>query len=286
MSSFGRYTPRRRREEEEEREGGGLPVIPLMIIVIFAGLLLGGLLAHFIGGSESATQEPENPPPVTPIAIATPAAAPTTQRPGERRVAILQPSSTRYPSPKPRPTLTPRPTPSSSLTPSFTSTPIVIAVQPKPPRPRKPFAAHPIAYGSGAPTANVEPLNSPASATLPPAPTESPRAAAETVRERPLANTVALHVPKSPAGVVRAYLSALVHGNDTAAATYLASGSPSEQFVRGGHIEDISSVDNGDGTYQVTADVSTNDGRYYVIATVAALPYGMLITDHYHIKPH
>jgi hypothetical protein len=106
------------------------------------------------------------------------------------------------------------------------------------------------------------------------------------VRERPLGNTVALHVPKSPEGVVRAYLSALVHGNDVEATQYLASGSPTEQFMRGGHVEDISSVDNGDGTYQVTADVSTREGRYYVIATVAALPYGMLITDHYHIKPH
>lgn len=85
---------------------------------------------------------------------------------------------------------------------------------------------------------------------------------------------------------MRAYLSALVHGDDSAATEYLASGSPTEQFVRGGRIQDISSIDNGDGTYQVTADVATRDGRYYVIATVAALPYGMLITDHYHIKPH
>jgi hypothetical protein len=282
MSSFGRYTPRRRREEEEEREGGGLPVIPLMIIVIFAGLLLGGLLAHIFGGTTATAQLPLTPPPVTPVAVATPSAHARAPRLRPKRVAAAQPLSA------PRPSRGRKPAPQTSTTPPPSATPITIAVQPNSPKPRKPLAAHPVSYESGAPAVHVEPLSSAASATLPPTATPSPatRPADETTHERSLANTVALHVPKSPEGVVRAYLSALVHGDDNAAAQYLASGSPTEQFVRGGRIEDVSSVDNGDGTYQVTADVSTRDGRYYVIATVAALPYGMLITDHYHIKPH
>jgi hypothetical protein len=85
---------------------------------------------------------------------------------------------------------------------------------------------------------------------------------------------------------VRAYLNALAHGRREAATNYLASGSPTEEsFMRGARIADIHTVDNGDGTYNVTADVIARDGRYRVIATVAALPYGMLITDHFAMRP-
>jgi hypothetical protein len=95
-----------------------------------------------------------------------------------------------------------------------------------------------------------------------------------------------LHLPTTPDAVVRAYLSDLAHGHTDAAAAYLASGSPTEEgFMHGARIAAIHSVNNGDGTYNVTADVVTRNGRYRVIATVAALPYGMLITDHFSMKP-
>lgn len=53
-----------------------------------------------------------------------------------------------------------------------------------------------------------------------------------------------------------------------------------------GHINDVRSSSNGDGTYRVTADVTTDGGEYYITFTVAAMPQGMLITDHFFIKPH
>ncbi len=93
-------------------------------------------------------------------------------------------------------------------------------------------------------------------------------------------------ITSDPTDVVRAYLYALARGDESEAESYLASGEPSETFMRDdGRIGDISSTDNGDGTYLVTADVRSSSGRYRVTFTVAALPQGMLITDHFYVKP-
>ena len=90
-----------------------------------------------------------------------------------------------------------------------------------------------------------------------------------------------------PTEVVRAYLYALARGNTAQAISYLASGSPEEPFMRdGARIGAIESTSNGDGTYLVTADVRTRSGHYRVTCTVAALPQGMVITDHFYVKPH
>lgn len=89
-----------------------------------------------------------------------------------------------------------------------------------------------------------------------------------------------------PTDVVRAYLYALARGNDSQASRYLASGEPEEPFMSdGAHVGDIESSNNGDGTYLVTADVRAKSGNYRVTFTVAALPEGMVITDHFYVKP-
>lgn len=88
---------------------------------------------------------------------------------------------------------------------------------------------------------------------------------------------------------MRAYLYALSRGARAEAENYLASGSgaPSEDFMaNGGRIADVRSSPNGDGTYRVIADVRAASGEYYITFTVAALPQGMLITNHFYIKPH
>lgn len=88
-----------------------------------------------------------------------------------------------------------------------------------------------------------------------------------------------------PDAVVRAYLYALARGNAAEAASYLASGEPAEPFMRGARIEALQSTSNGDGTYLVTADVRASSGEYRITCTVAALPQGMMITDHFYVKP-
>jgi hypothetical protein len=86
--------------------------------------------------------------------------------------------------------------------------------------------------------------------------------------------------------VVRAYLDALAHGDRTAAASYLATGTPSETFMNtDSRIESIRSSNVGPQEYRVTADVQTGSGEYYITFTVEQNPSGFEITDHYSIKP-
>lgn len=258
-----------------------------MIIVVFAGLLLGGVLAHFFGSRESVAQQAMNPPPVTPIASPTPMPA-VTQRPRPARTAT--PEATRSPRTKPkrgsRTPATPSVQPSSSAQP----TPSVVALQMQ--TPQSLFTARPIVLPTATARSATAVLAAPVPHGLPPVVTEPPRTpppapAPPTPRPRqPVSGIVALHLPSTPDAVVRAYLSELARGHSDAAAAYLASGSPTEEsFMRGAQITDIRTVNNGDGTYNVTADVITRDGRYRIVATVAALPYGMLITDHFSMKP-
>lgn len=87
-----------------------------------------------------------------------------------------------------------------------------------------------------------------------------------------------------PNAIVRAYLYALAHGDTLQATSYLASGEPAEPFMRGARVGEIQSTNNGDGTYLVTADVRARTGEYRVTCTVADLPQGMVITDHFYVK--
>lgn len=85
---------------------------------------------------------------------------------------------------------------------------------------------------------------------------------------------------------MRAYLYALARDNTLQARAYLASGSPEEPFMRDdARVGAVESSSNGDGTYLVIADVHAKSGNYRVTCTVAALPQGMVITDHFYLKP-
>ncbi len=50
-------------------------------------------------------------------------------------------------------------------------------------------------------------------------------------------------------------------------------------------IQSLRSAKVGSQQYQVTADVQTTSGEYYVTFTVESSPSGLQITDHYSIKP-
>lgn len=284
-----RYTPRRRRGDEEQHEGGGLPVIPLVIIVIFAGLLLGGLLAHFFGSRESGAQQAMSPSLLTPVPSPTLIPSPTPFRRAHHvAVARLSPTPSATPTATPRastpkPTAKPAPGPSATPAPTPLVTPRMVPVVTQAP------------HTEPQPTQAPRPQPTQAPATpLPAVITASPRPPpAAAPSERPV-ERAAVRVASRPRGmdtddpaeVVRAYLYALEHGNASQAASYLAFGDPAEPFMRGAHVADIESSNNGDGTYLVTADVRARTGEYRVTFTVAALPQGMVITDHFYIKPH
>jgi hypothetical protein len=85
---------------------------------------------------------------------------------------------------------------------------------------------------------------------------------------------------------VRSYLDALARGDRSTASSYLAHGSPTETFMNGGaHIESIREANLGAQQYQVTADVQSSNGEYFVTFTLEQSPLGLQITDHYSIKP-
>jgi hypothetical protein len=114
--------------------------------------------------------------------------------------------------------------------------------------------------------ASLAPATPRTSAPAPPAPTTAPQSTATSV--------------------VRSYLEALEHGDRTTAASYLAHGTPSETFMdSASRIESIRSSSTGPQRYQVTADVQTSSGEYYITFTVEQGPSGLAITDHYSIKP-
>ncbi len=85
---------------------------------------------------------------------------------------------------------------------------------------------------------------------------------------------------------MRSYLGALARGDRATATSYLAHGAPNEPFMNAqAHIETIRSTSIGTQQYQVTADVHTPAGEYYVTFTLQQGPGGLQITDHYTIKP-
>jgi hypothetical protein len=226
-----------------------LPLFPLVLVVILAGLLLGGALAHFFGGPKARVVEPTVA--ALPTTVTTSAPIATTPTP-----IVTTPAPTMTAA-----TATPRPT----VTPSVLATPLRAAVVEPTHTPRaKPLAS---------------PSKVHATATPIPAPALTPTP-----------KTVAALPPVTSgdraAAVVRSYLEALARGDRATAATYLAHGLPTETFMNSGsRIESIRSSSNGAQQYQVTADVQTSSGEYYVTFTVEGSPGGLQITDHYSIKP-
>lgn len=92
--------------------------------------------------------------------------------------------------------------------------------------------------------------------------------------------------PNDASGVVHGYLTALARGDESSAASYLASGLPSEKFMTAdAKITSIGSTKNSDGSFNVSADVQTASGEYFETFTVRSGANGLQITDHTAIKP-
>jgi hypothetical protein len=84
---------------------------------------------------------------------------------------------------------------------------------------------------------------------------------------------------------VRSYIGALARGDRSGAASYLATGSPSESFVdSSARVQSVHVDPSGNGTYKAGADVQTASGEYYITFTLAQGPGGLQITDHFAIK--
>jgi hypothetical protein len=84
---------------------------------------------------------------------------------------------------------------------------------------------------------------------------------------------------------VRAYLSALARGDRSAAATYLTTGSPNENFMDAtAHVQSVRAESTGSGSYKASAEVQTSTGEYYITFTLAPGPGGLQINNHFAIK--
>lgn len=275
-----RNAPRRRRSDDEYGRGG-LPLFPLVLVVILAGLLLGGGLAHFFGGANGNRSGHPNavailPSPVSTLGpVATTAPAPTV-------TPIMSSPTPAMPAPSasptgPMPTLTPARLPSAQPRPKTPAAARVITA------PAHALAA--LAHVAAAP-AHVAAATAPASAAPAAASAAPPRVTAAPAHVAAVVTPAAVAPDDNASSLVRSYLDALAHGDRTTAATYLTHGLPSESFMnQGARIESIRSASVGPQEYHVTADVFTTSGEYYATFTVEAGPSGLVIADHYWIKP-
>ncbi|MDP9023768.1 MAG: hypothetical protein M3N13_00145 [Candidatus Eremiobacteraeota bacterium] len=252
------YPRRRRLAPDEPPRGGGIPIFPLIIVVIFAGLLLGGLIAHFSQKRDNSVAAASPFPGVTPINGGAPLAT-VTERPTPKAAVAGPPSPHPTPHASPRasnsaeplPSPSPKPSHASSLTPVKTPStrPSVIIVTPPPSR---------------------LPEN-----TIAPKSASTPVAA-----ENPKIST------NDATGVVRGYLAALTRGDESSAASYLASGLPNETFMTtAARVVTVNTAKNTDGTFKVSADIQTPTGEYFETFTVATGSNGLQIVDHTAIKP-
>lgn len=240
---------RRRRSPGSEPPGGGSnwAIVPLGIVVVLAGLGIGKLLSMHFSGEPGSVAVVAQP---TPLPSLIPNAALTPIRP--------------TPMPSASPVSTASAVPTSSAAPA-------------------PAVPTPNAVPRARPTPKPEP-------TSRPSPQPTPRATA-----RPTLRPTSAPAPdaQAPLGdgtadqVVRQYLSAIIHGEQAAAQSLLATGSaPTEQSFLDSQstISSVTPAKNADGTYSVGAEVATAKGTYYITFTVSQEPDGLLITDHYAIK--
>ena len=253
--------PRRRRlQPQEPKKGGGIPIFPLVVLVIFAGLLLGGALAKFFGHSPAlATPAPT----FTPLPSPAPTSAPR-----------ATPHRSASPSPSTSPSKAPSPTPSASSAPKGTPS--------ASPARATATAAPSVIYITPQPKASVVKTLAPRT-PAPRSPTPSVVAAASPTPTQSTAGSTS----GRPASIVRAYLAAVLRGDEATATGYLSRGLPNESFYTGASkITDVETTHNADGSYTVAVDITAPTGEYYETFKLAEGPGGLClqIVDHYAIK--
>jgi hypothetical protein len=85
------------------------------------------------------------------------------------------------------------------------------------------------------------------------------------------------------ASIVNAYIAALARGDSSTATGYLANGLPTETFINPNvtvNVSDMRTNRNSDGSYNVTAQITTSKGTYFESFTLRMGAYGMQITEH------
>ncbi len=87
------------------------------------------------------------------------------------------------------------------------------------------------------------------------------------------------------AAIVRAYLGALARGQQAVATGYLLRGLPNESFMSpNARVNEVRAQQKPDGSYKVTADITTPNGEYFETFSLEAGPNGLQIAHHFAIK--
>ncbi len=240
-----------------------------MVLVILGGLLLGGLLTKVFGAG-GTVQAPTARPSFTPLPESTATFAatpsPTPSRAASPKASASASAST-SPSAKPTPSLKPSPSAKVLATahPTTRATPTIVILTPTP-------SATRVALATRASIATQPPTSPPSLAPT----------AASLVTPTPVLITGANSAEHASA-IVRAYISALAHGDSATAAGYLASGLPTESFINpevSVNVADLRTSRNENGSYAVTGQIVTSKGTYIASFTLRMGTYGMQITDH------
>jgi hypothetical protein len=264
--------PRRRRAvppSEPPSGGGWLGFAAIALGIVVAGLGIGALLAAF-------HERNANDGTVAAISSAAPLVTPV---PEESRpplaIATIEPPRTPSPSPEPSDT----PTPVASATPAPTPTPVP-SVAPSTPPTLTPTAAP-------TPVPTPKPTPKP---TAKPAVTPPPTPPSIVATPRPTAAPPTLET--SAASVVRRYIEALIHGDESTA--YAALGGSAgdrglalseETFLDStARITSLNVTPVDDHTASVACDISSAEGSFVATYQVTVGPRGPYIAHHDYIK--
>lgn len=276
--------PRRRRHAGQPRrpQSSQFPLVPLAIVIVLAGgFAIGAFFSQHREARDIAKTSTTTKRDVPPAQLAPLTAEPT---------AALSAEPTAQPAASPQPSDTPL---GASISPAATGqkvpAPDALTAGSKRPA-RKMIAA---AKPTVAATVPPPPSSAPTVPKPHPAPLPSSRRARASAAQTPTGSSSAAPVLSgAPDHVVRAYLSALIRGDQRAANTALGRGPdsgnsfPEQDFIDAkSHIKSLHTTASSDGGYTVETEVEGAKGLYFVTFQVQKTPDGYVIGDHSYIKP-
>ncbi len=269
-------TPRRRRRAEQTRRAPNsqFPFLPLAVaIVLVGGFAIGAFFSHHRQSDDTVAKTSA----ITRKDVAPSQPSPTTAQPTPQATAARSLSSA-----------APQSAPASLPAAQRVRSADITTGSPRPPHTTVAATA---LRPTVAPT--VPAPVSPSALPKPhPLPLPSGHRAGTPALQTPQGESGTAPVLSGPDHVVRAYLTALIRGDERTANTALGRGPdsgnsfPEQDFIDAkARITSLHATPRGDGGYTVETEVSGTKGLYFVTFQVNKTPDGYVIGDHSYIKP-